>query len=160
MRRGGRLPVQCRTFSSIPPPTSSQDIKNVWRHCHQSLGHKVIPSWESLLQTPRAMSECLSTRDKRQQNYLLSSHLSLGDSLVAQTVKNRPVMQETRDWSLGRDDPLMEGATYSSTLAWRILWTEEPGRLQSMESQRVGYDWVTNTFTFFTCHLGSSWCGC
>ena len=53
-------------------------------------------------------------------------------------------MQETRVWSLGREDPLeKEMATHSSTLAWKIPWTEEPGRLQSMGSQRVGHDWAT-----------------
>ena len=44
LRVGGTLPVHYRTFSSIPPPTPSYDIKNVSRHCHQSLGHTVIPS--------------------------------------------------------------------------------------------------------------------
>ena len=59
-------------------------------------------------------------------------------SLMAQTVKNLPAMQETWVRSLGREDPLeKEMETHSSILAWRILWTEEPGRLQSMESQRV-----------------------
>ena len=49
------------------------------------------------------------------------------------------------DWSLGQEDPLeKEMATHSSTLAWRIPWREEPGRLQSMGSQRVGHDWVTS----------------
>jgi len=53
-------------------------------------------------------------------------------SLVAQTVKNLPAMQETWVRSLGSEDPLEEGtATHSSILAWRIPWTEEPGRLQS-----------------------------
>ena len=62
-------------------------------------------------------------------------------SLVAQTAKNLPVMQETRDQSLGWEDPLeKEMATHSSTLAWKIPWTEEPGRLQPMGSQRVGQD--------------------
>ena len=62
-------------------------------------------------------------------------------SMVAQTVKNLPAMQETRVRSLGWEDPLEEGiATHSSTLAWRIPWTEEPGRLQSMGSQTVGHD--------------------
>ena len=57
-------------------------------------------------------------------------------SLVAQMVKNPPAMQETQIQSLGREDPLEKGmATYSSILAWRISWTEEPGRLQSMELQ-------------------------
>ena len=51
-------------------------------------------------------------------------------------VKNLPAMQENRVRSLGREDPLEEGmATHSSILAWRIPWTEEPGGLQSMESQ-------------------------
>ena len=60
---------------------------------------------------------------------------------MAQNVKNLPAMQETWVQSLGGEDPLEKGmATYSSILAWRILWTEEPGRLQSMGSQRVGHD--------------------
>ena len=60
-------------------------------------------------------------------------------SLVAQIVKRLPAMPETGVRSLGWEDLLeKETATHSSTLAWRILWTEEPGRLQSMGSQRVG----------------------
>ena len=62
-------------------------------------------------------------------------------SLVAQTVKHLPTMQETRVQSLGREDPLeKEMATHSSILAWRIPWTEEPGGLQSMGSQGVGHN--------------------
>ena len=62
-------------------------------------------------------------------------------SLVAQMVKNLPAMQETCVQSLGREDPLEEEiATHSSILAWRIPWTEEPGRLQPMGLQRVGHD--------------------
>ena len=61
--------------------------------------------------------------------------------LIAQMVKNLPAMQETWVQSLGWEDPLEEGmATHSSILDWRIPWTEEPGRLQSMGSQRVGHD--------------------
>ena len=53
-------------------------------------------------------------------------------------------MQEMLVWSLGQEDPLEEGMTiHSSILAWRIPWTEEPGRLQSRGSQRVGHDWKT-----------------
>ena len=64
-----------------------------------------------------------------------------GDSLVAQMVKNLYAMQETRVRSLGWEDPLeKEMATHSSTFAWKIPWTEEPGMLQSMGSQRVGHD--------------------
>ena len=56
-------------------------------------------------------------------------------------VKNLPAMQETWFRSLGQEDPLEKGmATHSSILAWRIPWTEEPGRLQSMGSQRIGHD--------------------
>ena len=55
-------------------------------------------------------------------------------------VKRLPTMQETRVQSLGREDLLeREMATHSSILAWKIPWLEEPGRLQSMESQRVGH---------------------
>jgi len=56
-------------------------------------------------------------------------------------VKNLPAVRETQVRSLGQEDPLEEEmATYSSILAWKIPWTEEPGRLQSMELQRVGHD--------------------
>ena len=61
--------------------------------------------------------------------------------LVAQSVRNLPAVQETRVQSLGGEDPLeKEMANHSSILAWKISWTEEPGRLQSMGSQRVGHD--------------------
>ena len=63
--------------------------------------------------------------------------LSKMDSLVAQMVKNPPAMQDTWIQCLGQEDPLEKGmATYYSILAWRIPWTEEPGGLQSMGSQR------------------------
>ena len=56
-------------------------------------------------------------------------------------VKHLPAMQETLVWSLGWEDPLKKGIeTHSSILAWRIPWTEETGRLQSIGSQRVGHD--------------------
>ena len=61
----------------------------------------------------------------------------IGASLVAQLVKNLPEMQATPIQFLGWEDPLEQGmATHSSILAWRIPWTEEPKRLQSMESQK------------------------
>ena len=60
---------------------------------------------------------------------------------MAQTVKRVLAMQETWVRSLGREDPLeKEMATHSSTLAWKIPWTEEPDRLQSMQLQRIGED--------------------
>ena len=62
-------------------------------------------------------------------------------------VKNLPAVQETQIQSQGQEDPLEKGmATYSSILAWRIPWTEKPGRLQSMGLQKVGQDWVTLHF--------------
>ena len=61
----------------------------------------------------------------------------MAHSLVAQTVKRLPAMQGTWIQSLGQEDPLeKEMATHFSTLAWKIPWMEEPGRLQSMGSQR------------------------
>ena len=60
---------------------------------------------------------------------------------MAQKIKRLSTMQETRVQSLGWEDPLeKEMAIHSSTIAWKIPWTEEPGRLQSMGSQRVGHD--------------------
>ena len=60
---------------------------------------------------------------------------------MAQRLKHLPAMQETQVQSLSREDPLeKEMATHSSILAWRIPWREEPGRLQSIGSQRVGHD--------------------
>ena len=67
-------------------------------------------------------------------------------SLMAQMVKNLPAMWGNWVQSLGWEDPLEKDmATYSSILAWRIPWTEEPSRLK--ESQRVRHDWVTDMFT-------------
>ena len=71
----------------------------------------------------------------------LGSH---GASQVAQLVKNLPAVQETQVRSLGGEDPPeKEMATHSSILAWKIPGTEEPGRLQSIGSQRVGHDLAT-----------------
>ena len=63
-------------------------------------------------------------------------------------VKSLPAIQETQVWSLGQEDSLeKEMVTHFSVLVWEIPWTEEPGRLQSVELQRVGHDWVIITFT-------------
>ena len=72
---------------------------------------------------------------------LIALTKALQASLVAQMVKNLPVMRETQVRSLDWEDPLEEGmATHSSILAWRIPWTEEPGGLQPVGSQRVRHD--------------------
>ena len=66
--------------------------------------------------------------------------------------KNLSAMQKTWFWSLGQEDPLEKGmATHSNILVWRIPWIEKP--VGSTGSQRVGQDWVTNTFTFFITHI-------
>ena len=93
---------------------------------------------------------------------------TLTSSLVAQTVKRLPTVWETQGQSLGWEDLLeKETATQSSILAWKIPWMEEPGGLQSIESNRVGHDWVTSlslghtlqlyfAFSLFGC-AGLSW---
>ena len=82
-------------------------------------------------------------------------------SLITQMVKNPPAIQETWIQSLGQKDPLeKERATHSSIFAWRILWTEEPGRLQFMGLQRVRHDWATFTFSGYMPRSGTSgWYG-
>ena len=70
-----------------------------------------------------------------------TTQMDLGGIRGAQTVNNLPAMRETWVRSVGREDTLgKEMATHSSILAWRIPWTEEPRELQSMGSQRVGYN--------------------
>ena len=81
-------------------------------------------------------SRCLGN----QQVYIYSFHL-----LLAKQVKHLSTVQETRVRALGWEDPLeKEMATHSSTITWKIPWTEEPGRLQSIGSQRVGHNWATS----------------
>ena len=77
------------------------------------------------------------------------------DFPVAQTVKNLPVMQETRVQSLGQEDPLENGiATHTIILAWRIPWTDKPGGLQFMGSLRVGpTEQLKHTHTHTYTHL-------
>ena len=71
---------------------------------------------------------------------------------MSQTVKNLPAMQETWVQFLGQEDPLEEGmATLSSLLAWRIPWTEEPGRLQSTGLQRVEHNLALNNCFTILC---------
>ena len=73
------------------------------------------------------------------RKYFCSRLILILASLLAQSVKNLPAIQETQVRFLGREDPLeKEMATHSSILAWRIPWTEEPGGLQSVGSQESG----------------------
>ena len=78
---------------------------------------------------------------KRELRFIVFKYIVFKTSLVARTVKRPSTMQETWVQSLGWEDPLeKEMAIHSSTIAWKIPWTEEPGRLQSMGSQRVGHN--------------------
>ena len=87
------------------------------------------------------MAESLHCSPETTTTLLISYSLTFWASLVAQSVKNLPAVQETRVQSLGWEDPLeKEMATHSSILSWKISWTEEPGGLQSMASQRVRHD--------------------
>ena len=80
-------------------------------------------------------------KENRSSTIQGQKHLMGPQPLVAKRVKHLPTMRETWVRSLGWEDPLeKEMATHSSTLAWKIPWTEKPGRLQSMGLQRVGYD--------------------
>ena len=80
--------------------------------------------------------------------YLNFTRALFGASLVAQTVKSLPAMRETQIRSLGQKDSLEKGmAAHPTILIWKIPWTEEPGRLQSMGSQRVGF--FPKSFFFF-----------
>ena len=94
-----------------------------------------VPTWTSFQPSPLGFLWSLHHKD----------YEATRTSLVAQTVKRLSTMRETRAWSLGREDPLeKEMAIHSSTIAWKIPWTEEPGKLQSMRSQRIRHDWATS----------------
>ena len=96
--------------------------------------HLLIPSWNPFI--------C---------HFFTCINLQTNLALVAQIGKNPPAMRETSVQSLGWEYSLKEGmALYSSFFAWRIPWTEEPGGLQSMGSQRVGHDWATKHPTMQT----------
>ena len=84
------------------------------------------------------MEVLILTISEIQNLKIVNRYILCKSSLVAQRVKHLPAMQETGVQSLGREDPLeKEMAPHSGTTAWKIPWTEEPRRLQSMGSQRV-----------------------
>ena len=86
------------------------------------------------------------------------THRHTPPQTVAQTIKRLPAMRETGVRFLGRKDPLeKEMATHASTLPWKIPWTEEPDRLQSIGSQRVRHDWATSLSLFTFMHWRRQW---
>ena len=148
----------CHSREELNSGTSSQSLS----HCltqliiPSSLRHSTLFTWlpgtriPGFLLNSRSFSvscDCWNLLSSspllvRTQSLSLPSCL-VWASLVAQMVKRLPSVQETRVWSLGWEDPLeKEMATHSSTLVWKIPRAEEPGRLHSMGSQRVGHDWA------------------
>ena len=134
-------------------------IKSVHFHNREHVGWFVISkctflflcsfsyllSRQSLL--PGIFSMCLWLHTCVFMLLLNLSQLLAPASLVTQTVKTLPAMQETQVQSLFWDNPVEKGmATHTSILAWKTSWTEEHGGRQSMGSQRVGHDWATNAF--------------
>ena len=116
--------------------TRAEDIKK-WQEYTEELNKKDLHDTDNdygvITHLEPEILEC-------QVKWALGS-MTINSSLVAQMVKYLPTMWETWVRSLGWEDLLeKEMATHSSTLAWKILWTEEPGRLPSMGSQRVGHD--------------------
>jgi len=112
-------------------------------HTHTKLLQLCPTFCNSVDQTMKLKDAC-SLEEKLWQTYTVYRA-----SLLAQMVKRLPVMRETCVWSLGQEDPLeKEMATHSSTLAWKIPWTEEPGRIQSMGLQRVIHNWVTSLIQY------------
>ena len=82
------------------------------------------------------------------------THIYIRYMYIYRMVKNLPTRQEAWVQPLGWEDLLEKGmATNFSILTWRIPWTEEPGGLQSMGSQRIGHDWANNTFTFIYIYI-------
>ena len=113
-----------------------------WKHCTNLTQQWLISTFD-IMHTTKTLYYCLPmgmSGLEKKRNYgllyffplLLRNDIQQCASLVAQTVRNLPAMWESQFPSLGWEDPLEKGmATHSSILAWRIPWTEEPGRLYS-----------------------------
>ena len=129
----------------------------LWSDTEQSLGKAHMLTFCICLKNTFVLSLVISlssflTQDSYFREWFFKASLKqeldlTRASLVAQTVKNLPAVQETQVQSLGQEDSLEKGvATHFGILAWRIPWTEEPGGLKSMRSQRVRHNWETNSF--------------
>ena len=124
--------------------TISQSRELIFTKQLKALSKQFILKWLKDIVKAQAVVVIITTKSPRKVKIFLKVGF-LQSSLVAQMVKHLSTMQETWVRSRGRDDPLeKEMATHSSTLAWKIPWTEEPGRLQSIGSQRVRHDWTTS----------------
>ena len=105
------------------------------------LTHLLLVSWQCRAKTVPSSAQGKQIEPCLNMVQLVIVSMMVRTSLVAQTVKRLSKMWETRVQSLGWEDPLeKEMAIHSSTIAWKIPWTEEPGRLQPMGLQIVGHD--------------------
>ena len=126
-----------------------------WEGGSSRTGHMYAYDWLTMNGRNQHIVKQLSS-NRKSTNKLKLIFLFLA-SLVAQMVKRPPAMWETWVQSLGWEGNLeREMARYSSTLAWKIPWTEEPGKLQSMGSQRVTQDWATSLSLLFIILLNKS----
>ena len=107
-----------------------------------------IPGSEDLLEKGMTTDSSILYSPQGHKNLDMTEQLTLWAFLVTQMIKNLPAVKETQVLSLGQKDPLEKGmAIHSRSLVWRIPWTEEPGGLKSMGSQRARHDWATDTST-------------
>ena len=133
--------VKKADFCQLTILTDQQSILGYWAPlCCHALTNSLF--WYHL-QTKQLRTRCFAQRQNTSSSFVIHSQ-PLCSKLafpLGQMVKNLPAMQETCVQSLGQEDLLeKEMATYSRILAWKIPWTEEPGGLQSMASQRVRHD--------------------
>ena len=128
------------------------DVAGPWQRRRLAVWWSILPPWS--LHLPFGFLLLRRGVLLRRGGISKKSELGLRElwaSLVAQMVKTLPAMQEIRVQSLRLEDPLeKEMATHSSILAWKIPWTEEPGGLQSIGSQRVRHNWATKILTTHT----------
>ena len=148
--------ILCRPLLLLPPiPPSTRVFSNestlrmrwpkYWSFSFSIIPSKEIPGlmsfrmdWLDLLAVQATLKSLLQHQSSKAS---ILRHSAFFTSLVAQTVKHLSTMQETQVRSLVWEDPLeKEMAIHSSTIAWKIPWTEEPGRLQPMGSQRVRHN--------------------
>ena len=147
-RDRNRVKVDKRTIKHISNRIFSKDIN--WIHILKT--HSSTLAWKIPWMEESGRLQSMGSHQSDMTEWLHFFHFSFQrlmelykTLMVAQMVKNLPAVQETQVPSLGWEHPLeKEMAIHSSILTWKILWTEEPGELQSMESQRAGHDWVTN----------------
>ena len=151
----GTLPLHKPCSKYVLPAVRWETPKSSlpWYGRHYSLHRSLLRSHKIPLKTWVHLKLPLYPRVTTAKKQ--SPHIINRASMVAQMVTRLPAMLENWVWSPGKEDPLeKEMATHSCILAWKIPWTKEPSRLQSMGLQRVRHDWMTSlsfSFTSLTC---------